>query len=172
MDLRRLIAGGVASGGRWAELGSGEGNFTLTLAELLGDQGSIVSVDRDSRAITTQRKRFAVSRPGSSVEHRVADFTADLGLSGLDGVLMANCLHFLVDPTPALKLVRGYLAGGGRLLVVEYDSDSGNHWVPHPFSYPSWALIAAAAGFSGTRLLARHPGRFLGGMYSALSERL
>ena len=171
-DLRRLIASGVASGERWAELGSGEGNFTLTLAELLGEQGSIVSVDWDSRAIATQRRRLAVSRPGATVEHRIADFTADLGLSGLDGILMANCLHFLPDPTPVLRLVRGYLAGGGRLLVVEYDSDRGNHWVPHPFSYSRWAVMAAGAGFSGTRVLARYPGRFLGGMYSALSELL
>jgi tRNA A58 N-methylase Trm61 len=37
-----------------ADLGSGEGAFTLALADLLGPTGSIHTVDRDSRALQVQ----------------------------------------------------------------------------------------------------------------------
>jgi hypothetical protein len=59
----------------------------------------------------------------------------------------------------------------GKLVVVEYGSDRGNPWVPHPFSYQTWEKMAAQAGFVKTRLLRTIPSRFLGSMYSAVSER-
>jgi len=68
-----------------------------------------------------------------------------------------------------LALVRGYLKHGGRLLLVEYDSDRGNTWVPHPMSFDTWRDVAAEAGFVETRKLATVPSRFLHTIYSALS---
>ncbi len=82
---------------------------------------------------------------------------------------MANSLHYVRDKEPVLKEVGGWLHPGGRLLVVEYDSDRGNTWVPYPVSYRTWEALAARAGFRDTRLLRTIPSRFLGRMYSALS---
>ncbi|MGD8399273.1 MAG: hypothetical protein PVG11_10500 [Anaerolineae bacterium] len=73
----------------------------------------------------------------------------------------------LAPKDPVLHLVRGYLRPGGRL-IVEYDTDRGNAWVPHPFSYQSWEAIAARTGFESTRLLHTRPSRFLDRIYSAL----
>jgi hypothetical protein len=61
------------------------------------------------------------------------------------------------------------LKSGGSLIVVEYGSDRGNPWVPHPFSYERWVQMAADAGFERTRLLSTVPSRYLGSMYSALT---
>ena len=83
---------------------------------------------------------------------------------------MANSLHFVRDKTNVLEAVRKMLRAGGTLIVVEYGSDRGNPWVPHPFSYESWEKMAARAGFVKTRLLRTIPSRFLGSMYSAASE--
>jgi len=82
---------------------------------------------------------------------------------------MANSLHFIEDKAAVLALVRGYLKRGGRLLLVEYDSDRGNHWVPHPMSFETWRDVATDAGFLDTRKLATVPSRFLHSIYSALS---
>jgi len=82
---------------------------------------------------------------------------------------MANSLHFVEDKLPVLALVRGYLKHGGRLVLVEYDSDRGNTWVPHPMTFETWSAIATDAGFLDTRRLATVPSRFLRRIYSALS---
>ena len=171
-DLVGLIRAGVPGpGGVWADLGSGEGAFTNALAELVGPSAMIFSVDRDRSALARQQRapgrRFA--QAPTTVLH--ADFTEPLELPPLDGVVMANSLHFVEEPEPVLALVRGYLKEHGRLIVVEYDVDSGNPWVPHPFSFATWRRLAVANGFSDPELIGTHPSRWLNGLYSAVSTR-
>jgi SAM-dependent methyltransferase len=155
----------------WADLGSGEGAFTLALADLLGPDGSIHSVDRDGHALEVQARRLRAAFPEVSVTTQVADFTRPLDLPVLDGIVMANSLHFERDQLAVVRLLRGSLRPAGRLLVVEYDTDHGNQWVPYAISFDSWTVLAAQAGFRDTRRLASVPSRFLGSIYSALSVR-
>jgi SAM-dependent methyltransferase len=169
-DHLDLIRDGVAPGA-WADLGSGDGAFTLALADLLGPGARIVSVDRDGGALGRQRQAMEGRFPAADVEYRQADFTRPLDLAALDGIVMANSLHFVRRKEPVLAAVRGWLRPGGRLVLVEYDTDRGNPWVPHPLSYPTWERTAADNGFVDTRLLARRPSRYLGAIYSALSFR-
>lgn len=155
--------------GVWADLGSGDGAFTLALADLLGPGARILSVDRDAGALRRQRQAMVARFPGAAVDYVAGDFTRPLDLGPLDGVVMANSLHFVRRKEPVLELVRAALVPGGRLVLVEYDADRGNPWVPHPLSFETWERVAVAAGFTGTRLLARRPSRYLGAIYSALS---
>lgn len=161
-DLVALLKDGVSEpGGRWADLGAGEGNFTRALVDLLGPEAHITAVDRDAGALRAI---------GGDIETRVADFTRPLDLHDLDGVVMANSLHFVRDKQPVLEAVRRMLRPGGRLIIVEYGTDRGNPWVPHPFTFEQWEKMAAQAGFRSTRLLKTIPSRWLGSMYSAVSE--
>jgi len=169
-DHVRLIREGVEGAGTvWADLGSGEGAFTLALAEVLGPDGTIHTVDRDRRALDVQLEALRARFPNVTVVAHVADFTRPIELPALDGIVMANSLHFERDKLPLLALVRGYLKPGGRLVLVEYGADRGNPWVPYPLSYRTWETLAAEAGFRDTRLLATVPSRFLGSIYSAVS---
>ena len=171
-DHVRLIRDGVSGAGtEWADLGSGEGAFTLALADLLGPGGTIDTVDRDAGALRVQSRRLGEAFPHVTVTPVVADFSGPLGLPPLDGIVMANSLHFEHDKLAVLRLVRGYLRPEGRLVLVEYDSDHGNTWVPYPLSYPTWAALAEQAGFHDTRRLTAVPSRFLGSIYSAVSVR-
>lgn len=171
-DHVRLIHDGVTGGGpSWADLGSGGGAFTLALADLLGPAGRIVSIDRDADALRNQARQMAQRFPAAAVDQRLADFSAPLDLHGLDGIVMANSLHFVRDKAPVLAHVRGYLRDGGRLILVEYDADKGNPWVPFPLSFETWRVVADEAGFDDTKRLASIPSRFLGSIYSALSIR-
>jgi ubiquinone/menaquinone biosynthesis C-methylase UbiE len=168
-DHVRLLQGGVPQGGTWADLGAGTGAFTLALAELVGPGGAVIAVDRDRGALRELER--ALRSDAAPVRTLGSDFTKPIDLPLLDGIVMANSLHFVRDKGPVLALVRGMLRPSGRLLLVEYDADHGNTWVPYPLSFETWRALADASGFSGTRKLASVPSRFLGRIYSAESVR-
>ena len=171
-DHKFLLAKGIpARSGVWADLGSGTGAFTLALADLIGSQGHIYSVDKDRGSLREQERAMRARFPTNHVEYLHADFTRPLDLPPLDGIIMANSLHFARHKDPVLQLVRSYLRPGGRLLLVEYSTDRGNMWVPFPLSYNTWETLAHQNGFTQTQLLATVPSRYFGAMYSAMSLR-
>jgi len=154
-DLIDLLRPGVdTKGGHWADLGAGEGAFTRALAELLGPGAHITAVDRDRHALSALSQSMGKRFPQTFLEVQVADFTKPLGLKNLDGVVMANSLHFV-----------------RRLILVEYGADRGNPWVPHPMTFATWSRTAEEAGLVGTVLLHTVPSRYFGSMYSAVSRR-
>jgi len=156
-------------GGIWADLGAGSGAFTLALRELIGAQAKIYAVDRDKARLgeleRAWRMRFGETAGGLHL--LPADFTRPLDLPVLDGVLMANSLHFQKDKVSLLRQVGTLLKPGGSLLVVEYNVDAGNAWVPYPCSFETFQALATEAGFSTPRMLATHPSSFLRGFYLA-----
>jgi len=169
-DHVALLRGGIPGpGGVWADLGAGSGAFTLALADLLGPSAEIYAVDADQRALRQAAQAMQARFPAVTLRTVTGDFTRPLGLPPLDGAAMANSLHFVRHKAPVLALVRDALVPGGRLILVEYNTDRGTTWVPHPLAYPTWAALAGAAGFAETRLLATRPSRFLGEIYAALS---
>lgn len=173
-DHIALLRDGVPDegAGRWADFGSGSGAFTLALAELLGSGGEIYSIDIDPVALREQEQALHARYPTVLTRTLVADYTRPIDLPRLDGLVIANALHYQRDRDRrhVLRLLRGYLKPGGRLIVVEYNTDRGNRWAPYPFSYDTWLRISSDTGFEDTRLLATRPSRFLGEIYSALSR--
>lgn len=165
-----LLRDGIPQpGGTWADFGAGAGAFTLALAELTGPESTIYAVDLRADALARNAAQMTARFPGVTLHTRTGDFTTPLDLPPLDGIVMANALHFVRDKRPALVRIRETLKPGGRLILVEYDTDRGNRWVPHPLSYATWERLAVQAGFTGTRRLAKRPSSFLGSFFSALS---
>jgi SAM-dependent methyltransferase len=158
-------------GALWADLGSGTGAFTLAIADILGPGGRIVSVDRDGAALEKQSRGMSDRFPAVDVRIVQADFTTDLDLPALDGLLMANSLHYQADREAATRHVAAMLEPGAPFVLVEYDADRGNQWVPYPLSFRTWQATAARCGLTEPRLLGRVPSRFLGAIYSAVAER-
>lgn len=171
-DHVHLLTNGIPqTDGHWAEFGSGSGAFTMALAELLGPAGKIFSIDKNARVLKRQQREIEKRFPSVFVTYHHADFCGEMPfLPELDGILMANSLHFIRHKIPLLKKIRGYMKGNGRFILIEYDTDRGNHWVPHPLSYQSWQAVAHLVGFTHTELLATRPSRFLGQFYAALSQ--
>jgi SAM-dependent methyltransferase len=157
--------------GIWADIGAGSGAFTLALADLLGPSAVIYAVDRDRSALDSLNAAMRRSFPHTSLHMLPADFTRGLSLPPLDGIVMANALHFLSNRAKLALLtgLRSYLRPGGQLVMVEYGTDKGNMWVPHPLSYRTWEKLAASCGYTKTTQLSQRPSRFLGSIYSAVS---
>jgi ubiquinone/menaquinone biosynthesis C-methylase UbiE len=172
-DHVALLREGIpAAGGTWADFGAGRGAFTLALAELIGPQGGIFAIDKDRFALQVNERsyrHFFENRSAASIEYMAADFTQKLRLPPLDGIVMANSLHFQRQKDHALVRVLSCLKPGGRLVLVEYNVDRGNPWVPYPLSYPTWEILAIKAGFCQVRLLYRRPSSFLKEIYSSLA---
>ena len=169
-DHVKLIRDGIPNkGGKWADLGSGQGAFTLALAEVIGEDGMIVSVDQDNNALRRQAKHMQRHYSSNKTQYISADFTQPLHLPKLDGIIMANSLHFISDKLPVLKRIATYLKPKGRLIIVEYNTDRGNRWVPYPLTYSGWEQLAEKASFVTTQLLMTRPSRFLGEFFSAVS---
>jgi ubiquinone/menaquinone biosynthesis C-methylase UbiE len=167
---RTLLQPGIPGpSGVWADLGCGDGIFTAALHTLIRPGGEIYAVDKDRRALQSLQREFAAHYPGATLHPLVADFTAPIKLPTLDGLLMANALHFVRHKTPLLSRLSRLLAPGGRLIVVEYNTARGNYAVPHPLDEVGFLELADAAGLHGARVISRIPSSFLGEMYAGLA---
>lgn len=169
-DHVRLIKQGIGkAGGQWADLGSGTGAFTLALRDIVGPAGTIYSVDKHQPSLDSQKRRMDREFPLSRITYVAADFTEPLQLPLVDGIIMANSLHYVSHQSAFLKSIARYLKPGGRLVFVEYNAEHGNMWVPHPVSFSNLTTLMSESGYSEPELLDRIPSDFLHEIYSAVS---
>src|SRR5512134_1558688 len=106
-DHVALLRGGIDQpGGVWADVGSGTGAFTLALADLIGPTGVIYSIEQDRSALAQQERVLREQFPNTIVHYRAAHFTRSIRdrLPLLDGIVMANALHFHRRPQPIVQL--------------------------------------------------------------------
>ena len=159
----------LPQGGTWADFGAGSGAFTLALRELAGPEAKIYGIDKDQNSLNELRRNYA-ARFGSTENLHIVHgvFWKGFDLPPLDGILMANSLHYVDHKVRLLQQLHGYLKPNGAFLLVEYNVDSGNLWVPYPLSFETWRGMAPQAGLTEPRLLATHPSRFLREFYSAV----
>ena len=163
----------LTQGGVYADFGAGSGAFTLALRELVGLDATIYAVDKDHSSLneleSAHRARFNTSRNLTLLAN---DFSRPLDIPPFDGIVMANSLHFFKDKEKILRHVYGFLKPDSALIIIEYNVDSGNMWVPYPLTFETYRALAPRAGFSEPRLLTKVPSRFLKEFYSAVAYTL
>jgi ubiquinone/menaquinone biosynthesis C-methylase UbiE len=153
-DARSLIAHpSISMGGPqvWADLGCGDGTFTAALASLLPAGSTVHAIDTDTRALAR-----VPSRHGDvTIVTHAGDFTrVPWPFDGLDGVLMANALHYVKDQAAFLRDADKALRRR-RMLLVEYDTTRGNTWVPYPISQASAVELFRSVGYGVATMLGR-----------------
>ena len=149
----------------WCDLGSGSGTFTRALAQLLAPGSTIYAVDFDSRAlgeIPDRHNEVEIPKIVGDLE------SSTLRLPAVDGVLMANTLHFIREQQ---RLLRRLLGLTPRFLVVEYERFRPNRWSPYPVGFEKLHQLFTEAGVDHVEKVATRPSLFGGTMYSALVER-
>jgi ubiquinone/menaquinone biosynthesis C-methylase UbiE len=175
-DAVALIESAVgAREGIWAELGAGSGTFTRALATVLGPKSRIYAVDRDQSAVAALRAWAA--RDAANVIPVKADFTGDFDLSGLgesplDGILLANALHFVSDAEDVLARLVRRVRLGGRVVVVEYEQRATSRWVPYPIPFSRWEKLSSTTGLSKPIVTATRPSEYAGVLYAAGADRI
>jgi len=160
-------------GGVWADFGSGEGAFTLALRDLAGPQVEIYSIDKDKEHLTRQKEAFGKQFPNTNIHFIEKDFTEVLKLPLLDGIVMANSLHYVKNQKDFLTSMRTYLKPQGKLILVEYSLDESKPpWVPYPLSYTAFERLAKQVGFKKIELLEKIPSTYWNEMYSAQALKI
>jgi SAM-dependent methyltransferase len=166
-----LIGAAVTTkGGVWADLGAGSGVFTRALASLLGPAGTVYAVDRNTSAVQALGGDETRDPHGATVRAIAGDFTQGLDLPRLDGVVLANALHYVPygDQPRVVREVASHLATGAPMVIVEYDRRSANQWVPYPIGPSALARLARDSGLPAPTLLATMPSQYGGTIYSAV----
>lgn len=105
----------VEPGWRCAELGAGAGSMAGWLADHVGEQGSVVAVDRDVTLLGHLRHRHNVEIVESSIE------ALDLPDGSLDLIHTRNVLMHMDDADDILAALVQALRPGGALFVEEAD---------------------------------------------------
>ena len=169
-DAIDLIKDGVEMKGDpqvWADLGAGSGLFSKALANLLPGNSIIYPID-----ISDVVQEISV--PDSRVQIRPLqmDMTTSKLDTPLNGVLMANSLHFIKDKRAIIERWARTLKSAGRIIIVEYDLTQ-NPWIPFPVSFNHLQNLMNDLGFKQFLKLAEKPSLYNHSMiYSVLVSRL
>ncbi|MGF6847495.1 SAM-dependent methyltransferase [Chitinophaga sp. W3I9] len=175
MDIRDAIAlikhPPVIAGAQtvWADLGCGSGLFTYALANLLETGSTIYAWDKTFPSLSGQpNPQHVTIQPGQ------LDFLKDdLPVSGLDGILMANSLHYVSGKPAFIDKVSAHLQGDGVFLIVEYETTKANPWVPYPVPFHALKALFHKAGFRSAVKLNERPSLYGSGhMYAAMFRRI
>lgn len=169
--VNMLRRGVLAKNGpqRWADLGCGTGTFTKALADLLPRESIITAMDRDAAALKEVPEQFG----GARIVKHLGDFVHDaIPAMELEGILLANALHFVREQTGLISKLAEQLNPTGVFLLVEYDMDTPGPWVPYPLSFTTLADLFHGAGFPSVMRLAERPSAFgRARLYSAWAGR-
>jgi ubiquinone/menaquinone biosynthesis C-methylase UbiE len=138
----------------WADLGCGEGTFTVALADVLASGSTIHAIDLDGSAL----RRIPSAHKGVRItRHRGNFIELPWPFTGLDGILMANSLHYVEDQAAFIRECESRMKSPRRFLIVEYDTSEAGRWVPYPVSQTRLQTLFERAGYSSFRVLRSRP---------------
>ena len=157
-EAKRLIENAHFEGKqpeKWADLGCGSGLFSYALAELLPRESEILMVDKVNQA------PFNSPFAGVHLDFLQIDFTVqDLPSSELDGILMANSLHYVQHKKPFIQKLKNYLSDQGQMIIIEYDTKQSNPWIPYPITLKRLKELFLEEGFIKVRKIGERPSRY------------
>lgn len=127
---RVMDRAGIRPGMTVADIGAGEGYYTIRLAQRVGADGRVLAEDiipatRDALAERVQRERLdnVSVRLGLPQDPRLPE-------NSFDRILMVHMYHEIEEPYEFLWRMRPSLRADGRVIVVDADRPTQNHGTP------------------------------------------
>jgi ubiquinone/menaquinone biosynthesis C-methylase UbiE len=121
---------GVMPGMTVADIGAGEGYYTIRLAARVGEKGRVLAQDiipvvRDTLADRVYRERLdnVSVKLGAAADPK-------LPADSFDRVFMIHMFHEISAPYEFLWRLRPALRPGGRVVIVDADRPTGAHGIP------------------------------------------
>jgi ubiquinone/menaquinone biosynthesis C-methylase UbiE len=131
----------IESGMTIADIGAGEGYYTVRLAERVGSDGRILAQDIS---------REALQRLGRRVERdRLENISIKLGqpddpqlpVDSFDRILLVHMYHEVTEPYAFLWRMWPALTTGGEIIVVDIERPTGSHGIPHALLFCEFEAV-------------------------------
>jgi ubiquinone/menaquinone biosynthesis C-methylase UbiE len=125
MDLADIRAGTTV-----ADIGAGEGYYTVRLAERVGRKGRVLAQDIDEQALRRLGQRVERERLDNVSIKLGAPDDPRLPSGSFDRIFLVHMYHEVSEPYAFLWRLRPALKQDGRVIVVDVDRPTDSHGIP------------------------------------------
>jgi ubiquinone/menaquinone biosynthesis C-methylase UbiE len=136
MDLAQMRPGMTV-----ADIGAGEGYYTVRLAERVGAEGRVLAQDISREALDRLGRRVERERlENISIKFGEAD-NPQLPADSFDRIFMVHMYHEVTDPYAFLWNMWPAINAGGQIIVVESETPVGRHGMPHTLLFCEFEAV-------------------------------
>ncbi|MBP7952384.1 MAG: class I SAM-dependent methyltransferase [Sphingorhabdus sp.] len=121
---------GIALGSTVADIGAGEGYYTVRLAKRVGNKGRVLAQDIDRPALQRLGERIARERLDNVAIKEGAADDPRLPANSFDRIFLVHMYHEVSEPYAFLWRLAPALAKGGQVIVVDRDRPTNQHGIP------------------------------------------
>ena len=121
---------GIQLGTTVADIGAGEGYYTIRLAERVGPKGRVLAQDINRGALNRLGERVTREQLDNVAIKEGAVDDPRLPQNSFDRIFMVHMYHEIEEPYAFLWRMRPALAKGGQVIVVDRDQATHRHGIP------------------------------------------
>jgi len=143
---------GIEKGMKVLELGTGAGDVALLLAEMVGSEGEVVSIERNPEILKTAKQR-AEEGGYKNIRFVGGDISAAEPEGVFDALVGRAVLMYVPRPEEVLKMLLRHVKPGGVVAFQEVDFTIRPVVIPpFPLFMKLWDLLYATMEKSGTEM--------------------
>lgn len=139
----------------WADIGAGTGIFTQALDQLIAPGSHIYAMDKNPHSL------YSLQVNNSALHIEEQDFNKPFDYPEMDGIIMANTLHYAENPKQVLENILSILKPGGIFILIEYETERPlKPWIPYPVPFDRFLKITEDLSLSIPQVLAKRPSAY------------
>jgi ubiquinone/menaquinone biosynthesis C-methylase UbiE len=124
-----------------ADIGAGEGYYTVRLGARVGPKGRVLAQDIDPAAIERLGQRVERERFDNVSIKLGAPDDPRLPEGSFDRIFLVHMYHEVTEPYAFLWRLRPALRPGGKVIVVDTDRSTDRHGIPPPLLFCEFAAV-------------------------------
>jgi ubiquinone/menaquinone biosynthesis C-methylase UbiE len=132
---------GVREGMTVADIGAGEGYYTVRLAERVGARGRVLAQDIDREALDRLGQRVLRERLDNVSVRLGTPDDPKLPENSFDRIFMVHMYHEIQEPYAFLWRMRPALREGGQVIVVDVDRPTDEHGIAPQLLFCEFAAV-------------------------------